>query len=120
MLGFAFAVPIAAAEGKPKDCVEIAIDRPATVHEGRYNILCLRPRPGPVNIRCRTDAVSGPSRLAVEPYNMTGIESRIVDITDDGPVLVFSGVAGTNAHLFFSYDGPFQPIRDRYTLTCRW
>lgn len=104
----------------PKDCVEIASNVPGTVHEGRYNILCLRPSPGPVEIRCRADGVPGPNRLAVSPFAIARIKPHVVEITRDGPMLAVAGVARENAHLFFSYDGPFQPIRDRYTLTCTW
>ncbi|NQW12186.1 MAG: hypothetical protein HQ481_20160 [Alphaproteobacteria bacterium] len=111
---------LAAAGGTPKDCVELATAVPEPVHEGRYNILCLRPKPGPVNIKCRADAVTGASRLAIEPFDMAGLTSQTVEVTQDGPVFAITGTAGANAHLFFSYDGPFQPIRDQYTLTCRW
>jgi len=104
----------------PKDCVALADGVPETVHEGRYSILCVRPTPGPLTLRCRADGVPGPSLLRIYPHALDGARERILEIATDGALPPIDGTAGADAVVFFSYDGPFDPIRDRYTLTCRW
>ncbi len=104
----------------PKDCVTLDKGVSQVVYEGRYNILCVRPPPGPLVLRCATDGVRGPSRLAVHPYSVDGPAPTILAISENGPLAEITGTAGPDAHVFFSYDGPFQPLNDRYRLTCRW
>lgn len=104
----------------PKDCVALSRGIAATVHEGRYNILCVRPEPGPMDLRCKAEGVPAPSTLRVFPYEVDGAPETTIDLTADGPLPPVTGIAGPDAHVFFSYDGPFDPIRDGYRLTCRW
>lgn len=106
--------------GTPKDCVLVEAGEPALVQEGRYNILCLRPDPGPFAVACFAEGVPGPHMLVVYPFDIAGPGRQDIQILGDGPVLALRGLAGNDAHLFLSYDGPFDPIRDGYRLTCRW
>lgn len=106
--------------GRLKDCVSVEAGTPAVVQEGRYNILCLRPSPGPFFVDCFAKDVPGPHTLVLYPYAIDGPGRQDVEISGDGAALALRGVARTDAHLFLSYDGPFDPIRDGYTLTCRW
>jgi hypothetical protein len=105
---------------KPKDCVEVETGVPTVVQEGRYNILCLRPKPGPFLARCRAEQVMAPSSLTMYPFDIEGPSAKDIAVKDTGLILEVDGVAGIEAHLFLSYGGPFDPIRDGYTLTCRW
>lgn len=106
--------------GTPKDCVSVEAGEPAIVQEGRYNILCLRPIPGPFTVACYAEGVPGPHTLVLYPFDIDGPARQRIEIAGDGPVLTLQGMAGPDAHLFLSYDGPFDPIRDGYSLTCRW
>lgn len=118
-LAAAVAGPVAAQT--PKDCAVLGSGEPAIVHEGRYNILCIRPAPGPFAPACSVEGVAGASRLAIHPLAIDGAGPAILPVDGDGPLPVpIDGTAGRDAYLFFSYDGPLDPIRDRYTLTCRW
>ena len=103
-----------------KDCIPMESGTPAIVHEGRYNILCVRPSPGPFSLACQVDGVPGESQLMVTPENVAGPGAARKSVSTDGPLLRLDGNAGAEAHVFFSYDGPFAPIRDGYALTCRW
>lgn len=93
---------------------------PATVHEGRYNILCVRLPPGPFDLQCRADDVAESSLLDVHPLNVDGLEPHTRTVSGDGAVMAATGRAAADAHVFFSYAGPFYPVRDGYRLTCRW
>lgn len=104
----------------PKDCVALMPGQPEPVHEGRYNILCVRPQAGPLRLVCRLDGVPGPSNLLVHPHEVAGAEETSLSVTGDGGLPLIEGMAGAAAHVFFSYDGPFNPVHDKYTLTCRW
>lgn len=106
--------------GTPKDCVLVEVGKPAVVQEGRYNILCLRPGPGPFSVSCFAEGVPGPHTLVLYPFDIGGPARQDIEIFGDGPVFSLQGMAGADAHLFLSYDGPFDPIRDGYNLTCRW
>jgi hypothetical protein len=103
-----------------KDCVAMTAGRGATVHEGRYNILCVIPPPGPVTLQCSADGVAADSLLQVFAHDIAGAGDSTLTLTGDGPLPAISGTAGRDAHVFFSYAGPFDPIRDGYRLTCRW
>jgi hypothetical protein len=107
-------------KSSPKDCLALKPGIAETVHEGRYNILCVRPPPGPLALRCRVDGVTGQSALQVYPLTVDGTVDRTVTLSGDGPLPAVDGIAGPDAYAFFSYDGPFYPVRDKYRLTCRW
>ncbi len=112
----------APAATQPKDCVRLQNGEGATVYEGRYDILCIHPDPGPLALSCAATRVPGPSFLAVHPYRVAGAGPQRVTVAD-GLQLMLSGHVDADgadeARVFFSYDGPFNPIKDRYTLTCR-
>jgi len=108
------------AGASPKDCVELSPGVAETVHQGRYNILCVRPAAGAVSVACEVADVATPSRLQVHPLAIDGAYPQTVSIAGDGPLPEISGSAGSAAYVFFSYDGPFDPIRDGYSLTCHW
>ncbi|MDF1792807.1 MAG: hypothetical protein P1U88_12900 [Thalassobaculaceae bacterium] len=103
-----------------KDCVAMAEGVPTTVHEGRYNILCVAPPPGPLTLNCAIRGTRGRSTLQVFPHAIAGAAEATVEMPDDGPLPTIAGRAGDTARVFFSYAGPFDPIRDGYDLTCRW
>lgn len=114
-----FAIP-GLTSANVKDCVSVESDLPATVHQGRYNILCARLVAGAFHIACRADGVVGESTLRVGSVNVQPAIERVIQLRGNGELLSYSAVAGPNAHVFFSYDGPFNPIRDGYRLTCSW
>lgn len=103
-----------------KDCVAMVSGAPATVHEGRYNILCLAPAAGPLDLRCTIGGSTGASVLKIYPHAIEGASQTTVQVSEDGPLPPIVGSAGPGARVFFSYDGPFDPIRDGYRLICRW
>ena len=119
VIGLMLLIPTTSAE-TPKDCLALEPNQPQIVHEGRYNILCVRPPPGPLDLRCTVDGVSGPSRLATHPYRVDGAVPQTIEIDSERPLAPLHGTARDGAHVFFSYDGPFYPVRDGYRLTCRW
>ena len=112
-----------AASAEPKDCVRLEPGVSAMVYEGRYDILCVHPPPGPLRITCGAAGVRGPSFLAVHPHRVEGADAGRLAITYGARFEIIGEVpadGAEDARVFFSYDGPFNHIFDRYTLTCRW
>lgn len=114
------AVAASSGAGAPRDCVSVQNGEAAIIQEGRYNILCMRPAPGPFAVRCSAENVPGSHVLALYPFDIQGPTEGEIEVLGDGHVLSLTGLAGADAHLFLSYDGPFNPIYDGYALTCHW
>ena len=114
-------LPVSATAGVPKDCVQVTNGKPQTVHQGRYNILCIHPGEHPLTITCKADRVPGASRRMVHPHLFAPAEPKTIAIERSGQSFTLTGKgAGAEARVFFSYDGPFDRVRDQYSLTCHW
>lgn len=116
-----FVLSAPATASVPKDCIQMVNAKAATVHQGRYNILCIHPGAHALTIACKTDRVPGASRLMVHPHQFAPAEEAAIAIERSGQSFTLTGKGGgADARVFFSYDGPFDPIRDQYSLTCHW